>query len=275
MVQINPKKRNRIFAFFVVAFILCLSVVPAFAADPSPSVPVYASLPFDYVSTGSNIIPWFPFVSRVGATVDAIPGAMHVTSVFDMEFYLGFSSLTFYTNEFLFTGQTTGVFSSPYDNVRFSSARIRFNVMRMERSSATQQYKAVVTDSVDLSLDLNDATSFDLAKVIRDEAWNPTNLIFISGLEVQLNFYSDNNDIPTLDFQTRALTTQPSYINWLNTTQNMYYTILQSENIDFNWLTDSVNSVLELKIAPDMSINTIFYVVLVIGIVFWLITMAI
>lgn len=269
--------KNRILALFSVVFVLCLCVAPAFAADNNSSVvPLYATLPFDYVSTGSCVYAWPSNVGYEGQTESPSPFRYVdvLNGYFYTEFWLGSNTLNFYCSELVWdAGKTTGVFDSPYDDVRFTYARVSYNVMSMERYSSAQSYKAVIQETIDKTIDLQGAHRFDLAAVLQ-AAYNPTGVVFISDLRVELSFYFESGDSdPFIGFTSRGIDSRPTFASWINS-RLLYYTVTKAEFGSFDWLIDNANSILELKIAPDLSLNSVNYILLAVGVLFWLFKMS-
>ena len=254
-------------------------LIPALAAEPRVRGNIgYSSIQFDYVDSGYNVYPWPSNVFVIGSRsqVDDFEISSDASFV-DTEFYLGSTDLTFGSSNFLLSPSSECVFSSPYDNVYFSSIEVTGNVVNWNRDSINQRYIAETTPfSMNVSFD--SASEVDLGSMLRNKFASLLvgGNVYLQDLEVRLLFRSDTTDLPIIRCRSSVVPVQPRYSSWVNA-QNTGYQIVYSDASAFNfdWLLNSVNSVLEVQITPDLTLNSLYKIVLIVGLFFWVLSLTI
>ena len=115
---------------------------------------------------------------------------------------------------------------------------------------------------------------------------SPNEIIYLSDVNITINYYFDRSD-PLLDYGMHFYVNEASSTNYF---QSWFNALNLADSVSsgssgssgstvsvnwFDWLLDSVNAFLNFEIVPDLSLNRIFYVVLVIGVLLWFITLLI
>ena len=119
------------------------------------------------------------------------------------------------------------------------------------------------------------ASSADLADLVRravGDIYGYGDLVYLKDVQIDINFYlSDPDYDKALTFRVSGAEYGDYYAIWF-TKQKLAVSTVSSSDIDyFDWLLDSVNAFLDLEIVPGLSINRLFYIVLIIGILLWFI----
>ena len=271
--------RKRIFIIFSVLLIMGAMFVPALAAEPRVRGNIgYSSIQFDYVDSGYTVYSWPGNVFEIGTT--EFFGDFVVTSTassVDIEFYIGSTDLTFGSSNFLLSASSSCVFSSPYENVYFSSIEVTGNVVNWNRDSINQRYIAESTP-FSMNVTFDSASVVDLGSMLRNKFASKLvgGYVYLQDLEVRLKFRSDTSDAPIINCSSSVVPVQPRYSSWVNA-QNTGYQIVYDDGSTFNfdWLLNSVNSVLELQITPSLTLNDIYKIVLIVGLFFWVLSLTI
>lgn len=119
------------------------------------------------------------------------------------------------------------------------------------------------------------STSCSLSKLIRDavgDIYNYGDIVFLQNVRITLNFYNDDPDTSSCMVVRVSEAEYSDYFTaWFDSCNLMKTVIYQSnhpENI-FKWLLDSVNAFLEFELIPGFTLNKIFYIAVVIGVLLW------
>lgn len=287
---------RKIFICFFVVLLMTTMVVPAFASSPAGDTTAKVHSPavvIDYIRylNGANagaICDWPNNFSAGGSLTGAIgndvfnfasyysDGRFFTTiRPFDCSYVRLFCSSYFWAEDQHFIidcGQSDVVFSS----VSISGKFVYFSSVNGQYFMRTESFSnraSVYADTIYVD-DL-------IGAAISDFSWSGP-APYLQDVVIEFSFYnSDPNYDPEIRTVIASSSSPSSYFEgWFN-----YQQLPSSgsggsggvvEDVGmFDWLLDSVNAFLNFEIAPEFSLNRIFLIVLVIGVLLWFITLLI
>lgn len=289
--------RRKIFICFFVVLLMTTLVVPAFASSnggttglPSdiPAVPIdYFELlngsfkgdivdwPNNYGRNASDVVCIYPSVNfRCYRTATASNAGLFSTVVYPGD---ASSARLFCSNIYLANSLTFELNDDGFEHVRFGTVSITGSYHLPYKSGDSY---ALSSTSFSMSFNVN-ARSVDLFALIKEAGYTgdvlPNGVLWIQDLSIVFDFVFDD---PSADHFFNVVVSNSS---WSNPSEHWFsayrFTSTSPPVADtnqpgmFDWLLDSVNSFLNFEIAPNFSLNKIFFIVLVIGVLLWFITL--
>lgn len=276
---------RKIFICFFVVLLLTTMVVPAFATSSGgPGVYTQPAIRIDSVkmlngSTSGSVIDWpNNFYAAYGSSVVVSSSVASFDcllsgNILETYFYPGsVSKISLRLSDVFLLSDT--VFSVDDDNlehVRFSSLSISGYVNQLSASSGSYDIaSSYFTDTFNFS----GVRSVDIADSIRHAVAGVGSTVnqfdcWLSNVQISLSyFYDDLDATPMIHFSVSQASSDTSFKSWFNSSDLTFVfneTVVELPGM-FDWLKNSIQSFLELEIAPGLSLNKLFYVVLVISV---------
>lgn len=291
--------RRKIFICFFVVLLMTTLVVPAFASSnegssflPSdiPAVPIdYIELlngefkgdiidwPNNFGRNASDVVCTYPSISfrcyRDYTTTNA--------GIFSTLVYPGDASSVrlFCSNIFLSDSLTFELSDDDFEHICFGSISITGSYHLPYKSGDAY---ALSSTSFSKTFNINGRFA-DLFSLIKAAAQCgdilPNDVLWLQNVVITFDFLFDDSDA---DHFFNVVVSNGRwdnpYVNWFNAYR---FTSAAPPVADsdmpglFDWLLESVNAFLNFEIAPDFSLNKIFFIILVIGVLLWFITLLI
>ena len=279
--------RRKIFICFFVVLLMTTMVVPAFASSTGGSADVVSSgVIIDYVKVKSgpssgSVVEWPNNYYASGGNpsavhTDALSAICEYSGTFDTTIYPGsarslglFISDMFWTKDLHFSVDDDG-----YDSFILSSVTVSGTIYAVSSSKDSGEYQIIPLVFMDEFV-VNSSTC-NLSKLIRDavglDIYTFGDIVYFHNVSITLNFYADSPDVPVgLCFRVSKATAKNNFSAWFascNLVRTVVYNSTHPQNI-FKWLLDAVNAFMEFEIIPGFTLNRLFYIVVVIGLLFW------
>lgn len=284
--------RRKIFICFFVVLLMTTMVVPAFATSSGGSGSSYIS-PAVVISNikllngpfAGSVVDWpNNYASSNGIFASGDMGVLGFSSgldgdKFDTTIFPGAaSSIQLNIADFFWTEDLYfGVDDDGYESAYITSVSVSGNIITVNKSGGEF---ATHTGFFSGNFAVN-SYGCNLAKAVRDAVGNIEaygDLVFLQNVSITIKYYAVDPDAPVrLHFSVSKAKFSDPYISWFNSRHLTQQVIVQGggPNNMFQWLLDSVNAFLNFEIVPGLSLNRIFYIVLVIGVLLWFITLLI
>ena len=275
---------RKIFICFFVVLLLTTMVVPAFASSSGgPGVYAQPAIRIDSVkmlngSTSGSVVDWpnnyyaaYGESVLVSSSVASFDCAIN-NQILDTTLFPGsVTSISLRCSDvFMSEDVVFAVDDDGYDVTRFTSVTISGYVNLLSSTDGsyvisptyfTQTFNLGASRSVDLAEAISQAVAGSVSSASQYNPW-------ISDLQVVIKYYRDTDDAARLHFSVSQASSDTSFKSWFNSSDLTFVfneTVVDMPGM-FDWLLDSVQSFFELEIAPGLSINMLFYVVLVIAV---------
>ena len=286
---------KKVLVWLLVILLLCGLAVPAFATSPGGNTTDSVNHPavvIDYLRFNNGehagaVLDW-PNNYSVGGqslygNIDGVFtfDAFYTGSAFRTTVYTGNCDyFTLFCSEYFWSDSQHFAIDS-YGSLTFNTVTISGEVCYIQ-PAAGQYYLESQSFSMRSSIYSSEVYLDDL---IGEAISDYTNLYsgsyaFLQNVTISLSFNYSSSEFAR--FRTVIpLGPKPSaYREFWFSSQKLTYSLSDSGAVSnsfnmFDWLVDSANAFLELEIAPGFSINMIFYIVLVIGVLFWFIKLLI
>lgn len=283
--------RRKIFICFFVLLLMTTMVVPVFATSAGGNTSAAVSRPavvVDYIryldgSDAGAVCDWPNNYSIDGASVYGniddifMFDCSYTGSVFSTTFYPGNCTyVSFFCADYFWTDEQHFLIDDGGSDVVFSNVSITGNFAYMEAVNGRYMMRSKPF-STRVSVYGSEVYVDDLiGQAIADFDFRG-DYAYLQDVTVTVTFYQNDTSV-TPRFRTAIGSTSVS--NLLNSW--IYYQAIPFQIVEggtdvnmFDWLLDSVNAFLNLEIAPGFSLNRIFYIVLVVGVLLWFITLLI
>lgn len=301
------QKMHKFLPLLVVALLLALCVVPVGAADESDSPDEFAFgaykesyFPFDYIILNDGpfadeIVTW-PFnYLKQGSTLHVslsqgwMSGGCSSDSMCVEAMFPGSSSLSLYSQLIFLSDYSNLSLSSSHENLRFSKVSITGRLQIPAAGKYFNEYD-LQDYELDFSVDMisGGVISLDIDGFVRqavdscvsvNQITLPDNSYFylaLRNLIITVDYFNDDDvSDPVLRFDSDVKWCGNDRLGlWLSSWELPAPIPIGNEvaDMDFGWLSDSVGGFFEMHIAPGISLNTLFWVVLVISVMVLVIT---
>lgn len=286
---------RKILCCIVVLALISFSVVPAFATSSSGgSTVVSPDLSIDYIklANGPNagaIVDWpnnwsasSPSHNYISGSNDFFgysilnhPGSQSSSSGFSFEttLYVGqASSIQLFCSDVFFYQSPSSVDldfrldDDGYDSFRISTVSIKGDFCYVNNSSSG----VYLISSTPFTLTTSVNSSFvQFGSIFRDAIRDLSDggNVWLKDVTISISYYStDPNTALGLHFtcagNSRTVSYNP-FSAWFHSRSLSFERVEFSEVGLFDWLVNSVNALFNIEIAPNLTLNALFYVVLV------------
>ena len=283
---------RKIFICFFVLLLMTTMVVPAFASSGASANSTYyqpavlisnlrlldgtykgaiADWPNNYRNSNqADVLIDYGFMA-----FDAFGGSTYGTDDYDFttNVYPGSASSFRLNISDLFWSENTAFVVDDDGNDHFviTSIKVSGSVSSMSTSSGNYFINWKYFSNT-FSVNSSKANLADLIRRAVGDIYAYGDLVYMKDIEIDISFYVTDPDADkALTFRVSGAETGDYFALWF-TKQKLAVSITGSSTPNmFDWLLDSVNAFLDFEIVPGFSINRIFYIVLVIGILMWFI----
>lgn len=268
---------------FCVALIFSL-VVSASAAGNGGSDSVYSVIPFDQVGPSVSVDTFDPFAGDEGTGSFNVTGPAGYQQV---NFVGGFvyssvrmaavyRSARFYARDIFvpINKLTSLTFRGDFDAEYTTTVSVSASVVTMVSSGGrwvpkTDQFNFSSTDAGEVDI------TQEFIGAVKDITLNP--VVLFSSLIIDVSTgVTDPTEQPVYSVSMDTVSSASSFSSWI-----LFYNLTSSDGSGsavpslVDWLVDAVGAFLEFELFPGMSLNGIIQFVVVIGFVFWFITLLI
>jgi hypothetical protein len=269
-------------------------VVPAFASSSGgelsgrdlPGVPIdymellngsyagsVADWPNNYGKWGDSVDCTYPFAGFICSRLrqDSLKGNFS-TQVYP---HASCSKVRlFSSNIYLMPACSFKLHDDGYQNVVFTDVTITGNYVLPYPSNGSY---ALSHTSFSKSFSFN-TREIDLVSCIKSAAQTgdilPNDILWIQDLSITFSFYFDQPDAPYFTVDVGNCWFANLQERWFSSYKFTPSNSPDEETVQFNlfdWLLDSVNAFLDFEIAPNFSLNKLFFITLVVGVLLWFI----
>lgn len=289
---------RKLFILFSVLLILLLSVAPAFADGQGSGSLLYSPLPFDSVYTGSNyttVSSWIGNKTKVGNFDFSLLGYGGLQTVYsssdanfsqDIEFGANSTYCRLYASDIVVNNAVLsrdnsfvvqyGIDGELEGSISFSGNVVTMELQNNEWVGVSRPFSGNYAIRADDLFQLGQYISSSIG------ALTGLNLVRITDFTVNMSITElEPGDNPYFNIRTALYTSIPSVSQWLQQFDLQYEKVIQVDPADptdvnlVDWLRVSIGAFLDFELWPGMSLSQIFKLIVVIGLVFWLITLAI
>lgn len=292
--------RRKIFICFFVVLLMTTMVVPAFAS--SDAAMSYTSsdspaIPIDYIElldgTHMGAIADWPNNFGKGTSQTGVfcsyPFAEFVCyrskvassgGIFDTNVYTGDTSAVrlFCSNIFLVDSVFFELNDYDLENVTFSNVSVSGSYHLPYKDNKGGY--AISSTSFSENYTLN-SDRVDIIALLKQAAHTgdvlPNGCLWFQDVTITFSFFYDDPDLPRC---FNVSVSNSKFFNGVEYWFNAYklkYTVSSTPAPElpsmFDWLLDSVNAFLNFEIAPNFTLNKLFFIVLVIGVLLWFIAL--
>lgn len=278
---------KRILTLFCVVFLLVSIAVPAFASTGRGSGYVRPAVEIDSITLlngdyAGSVLDWpNNFASTGSISLNGHNAAFgyiseFVGNKFETVLYLNSAfSFKLTCGDYFWSPDTVFKLEDSMDEI-FNITSVTISGKRMCIESGASEY-TLAGYSFSNTFSIN-ASSVDFNYLIRNAIGNIEaygSLVYIQDLQITVNYSLESGLSPGINVGLYFTVSQAKYPNyfrqWFNNHSFSFNCIIeevQPGNM-FDWLLSSVNAFFDFEIAPDFSLNELFWIVMVIGIILW------